>query len=330
VNNHLNDEQLEDEAIHWIVTLTSGDASKEKLEEFRCWRQLSDRHERAFQSARDLWVSLGKTEQLHIFDIDIKYPSVVLITHSIWHQRIYNWFPFLEKVSNRLLLLLMIIVLITYYLLVINSYDYATNYGEINELKLDDGSLVTLNSHSAIDIDYKDKSREVILKHGEAFFDVAYQPQRPFIVKSGQSQIKVLGTAFSVDNQDDQITVTVVRGKVHVSDGTTQSYNLVPQQQVIMKSGQPFHLQRVNDLSLELSWRNGRLNFVNKSLGDILDKLQKYDKRKWIVYLDSSTAQALLNTSVSIHDIDEWLGGIQMILPKIKVKKFGSVLIIYS
>ena len=224
----------------------------------------------------------------------------------------------------------MVIVLITYYLLVINSYDYATNYGEINELKLDDGSRVTLNSHSAIDVHYNNKSREVILKRGEAFFDVAHQPQRPFIVKSGQSQIKVLGTAFSVDKQDDQITVTVVRGKVQVSDATAQSQNLVPQQQVIMEPGKPFHLQQVNNLSLELSWRNGRLNFANKSLEDILDDLQKYDKRKWIVYLDSSTAHALLNTTVNIHDIDEWLGGIQTILPNIKVKNFGSVLIIYS
>lgn len=326
----MNDEQLEDEAIHWIVTLTSGDASEEKLAEFRCWRQLSDQHERAFQSARDLWLSLGKSEQLYIFDIDIKHPNAVLVTDSIWQQRIYNRFPFLKKVSNRLLLLLMVIVLITYYLLVINSYDYATNYGEINELKLDDGSRVTLNSHSAIDVHYNNKSREVILKRGEAFFDVAHQPQRPFIVKSGQSQIKVLGTAFSVDKQDDQITVTVVRGKVQVSDATAQSQNLVPQQQVIMEPGKPFHLQQVNNLSLELSWRNGRLNFANKSLEDILDDLQKYDKRKWIVYLDSSTAHALLNTTVNIHDIDEWLGGIQTILPNIKVKNFGSVLIIYS
>ena len=170
----------------------------------------------------------------------------------------------------------------------------------------------------------------MILKRGEAFFDVAHQPQRPFIVKSGQSQIKVLGTAFSVDKQDDQITVTVVRGKVQVSDATAQSQNLVPQQQVIMEPGKPFHLQQVNNLSLELSWRNGRLNFANKSLEDILDDLQKYDKRKWIVYLDSSTAHALLNTTVNIHDIDEWLGGIQTILPNIKVKNFGSVLIIYS
>jgi transmembrane sensor len=74
----------------------------------------------------------------------------------------------------------------------------STRVGEVRELPLDDGSVVTLNTNSEVAVKYSEESRQVRLLRGEALFDVAKNKRRPFIVLAGETQVRAIGTSFSV------------------------------------------------------------------------------------------------------------------------------------
>jgi ferric-dicitrate binding protein FerR (iron transport regulator) len=88
-------------------------------------------------------------------------------------------------------------------------------------VKLSDHSVVTLNHHSALDypVEFKKNTRELILKKGEAFFEVSPDKQKPFIVHTQVADIRVVGTSFNVITTQDQTEISVREGKVWVKAG---------------------------------------------------------------------------------------------------------------
>jgi transmembrane sensor len=86
---------------------------------------------------------------------------------------------------------------------------------------LSDGSVITLNKHSILEYPskFKGKLREVVLTKGEAFFNVRHDAEKPFLIRSGNTTIGVLGTTFNVKQVNDDVEVIVESGKVQVSRG---------------------------------------------------------------------------------------------------------------
>lgn len=94
---------------------------------------------------------------------------------------------------------------------------YTTAIGEQRIITLLDGTRLSLNSDTRIDVDLQKTQRHIILKRGEAYFEVTHDPSRPFIVTAGNRTVTALGTTFLV-RYDPQITaVTLVEGKVTVA-----------------------------------------------------------------------------------------------------------------
>lgn len=86
-------------------------------------------------------------------------------------------------------------------------------------VNLPDGSTVSLSAESVVEVDLEPARRNFVLKQGEALFDVAHDPNRPFIVSAGEGQIQAVGTAFNVRLADAGVVVTVVEGTVKVEAG---------------------------------------------------------------------------------------------------------------
>src|ERR1700723_3878162 len=97
---------------------------------------------------------------------------------------------------------------------------FATALGEQRSVLLADGSRVTLNTASTIEVDLRRGRREVRLVRGEALFEVAHDPARPFVVRAGNALLNDVGTQFNVDLRSDRTTVTVVEGRVAVDSGS--------------------------------------------------------------------------------------------------------------
>jgi len=108
-----------------------------------------------------------------------------------------------------------------------------------NYVRIPDGSTALLDAGSALTIspDFGKTTREVQIQ-GKAYFDVKHDPEKPFIVRTGQIVTTVLGTAFLVDTRSnkDQVTITVTRGKVAVGDGKTVYDQLTPDEQLIVNT----------------------------------------------------------------------------------------------
>lgn len=144
---------------------------------------------------------------------------------------------------------------------------YSTNSGQQKRVTLRDGSVVRLNKNSSLTIhkDYNRTERDVILS-GEAFFDITHNSDKPFVVRSGQSVIEVLGTSFNVKLNSDQteVGVAVTEGKVLLRHNDADH-----EQGALLAKGQFASLNTatreiyIEDGGIDnyLAWKNGRLVF---------------------------------------------------------------------
>jgi transmembrane sensor len=92
-----------------------------------------------------------------------------------------------------------------------------TDVGELRTLPLSDGSVVTLNTATEVRIHYSQTGRRIELLQGQASFEVAKDPARPFVVSAGGREVRALGTVFDVYKGKDKVTVTLIEGKVAVA-----------------------------------------------------------------------------------------------------------------
>ncbi|OLS60636.1 FecR family protein [Pseudomonas putida] len=153
--------------------------------------------------------------------------------------------------------------------------DYATATGEARSLDLADGSKVELNTDTAISLDLGPNERRVQLLRGEAWFEVSADAARPFVIRSGDGWVKVVGTRFSVSRQGDLTRVRVAQGKVQVSAGGEASVLLEPGRGVDYRDDRlgavsPF------DGAAEFAWRQRQLVFRQQPLAEVVDELNRY------------------------------------------------------
>ncbi|MGR4893563.1 FecR family protein [Sphingopyxis sp. LARHCG72] len=157
-----------------------------------------------------------------------------------------------------------------------------TRVGEIAPVRLDDGSVVTLSSNSAVRTALSPAVRRVRLDQGEAFFKVAKDAERPFTVYVGDINVTALGTAFSVAKADAAVIVTLVEGSVRVvnaKDGETRT--LVPGSQLRATSA-GFSVAAV-DAARATSWVSGMLDFDRAPLSDVVGELNRYAPQRIIL-----------------------------------------------
>lgn len=98
------------------------------------------------------------------------------------------------------------------------SAEYRTAIGEQQDVSLPDGSSILLNTHTSLNVQFSKERRSVFLDAGEAHFEVAHDPDRPFVVATKVGVVRAVGTAFTVYVRDDEETEgTVTDGVVEVS-----------------------------------------------------------------------------------------------------------------
>lgn len=154
---------------------------------------------------------------------------------------------------------------------------FETAPGQRQTAKLADGSSIILNSGTRLTVAMADDRRAVVLEKGEALFDVAKDPARPFTVAAGDSLVTVVGTAFNIRHLDQAVTVTVTRGLVDVgNDQGAAKVRLTPGQQITAIHGQAAGPVRQVDAQAATAWADGRLSFDNAPLPQVLAELSRH------------------------------------------------------
>lgn len=144
-------------------------------------------------------------------------------------------------------------------------------------LTLSDGSKVLLHAGSQLSYPpaFNGSTREVTLT-GEAFFDVAHNDAKPFIIHSGNIKTTVLGTAFNIKAwpAETEVTVTVTRGKVKVENESGVLGIITPDQQISVNTQNKQAKQEAVDAESELSWKNQEYTMDNITLDEAITELQ--------------------------------------------------------
>lgn len=152
--------------------------------------------------------------------------------------------------------------------------------GEYN-LQLPDGSKIFVNASSTIRYPLQfDKAKREVELDGEAYFEVRQMVQNnnkiPFIVKTREQTLKVLGTSFNINSYSDRIETTLVEGKVQLSYPNKKGGLLAPNQQSSYHSKhQSFHIKDV-DPFYTIAWKDGNFAFENTSLSTVMKDLERW------------------------------------------------------
>lgn len=155
--------------------------------------------------------------------------------------------------------------------------DYVTVVGDIRTIALPDGSSMTLNTDSAVALDFEGGQRRVRLLQGEAFFDVRKDPAHPFRVTAAYSDAEVKGTAFAVRTDEVEDRVLLTRGAVEVSrlSDPHDSRLLAPGQMVEATASALSDAVTV-DPARPLAWLDGRIVVSDQPLSEALGELRRY------------------------------------------------------
>jgi transmembrane sensor len=187
---------------------------------------------------------------------------------------------------------------------------YVTALGEQRSVTLDDGSLVTLNTSSAIEVRFDEGQRRVALLEGEALFQVAHDAARPFDVTVREVTVRAVGTRFNVDRHSPTTKVMVVEGRVEVSAGASH-LPLGAGEQVTLAPQQALKVSSAN-VTAGTAWMQRELVFENQPLSEIAAELNRYNRQ--IIDIQGETLRAEPVTGMfQSHDPESFLAFVRRI-----------------
>jgi transmembrane sensor len=278
--------RLSDEAIDWLVRLGSGRATPKDRLAFLRWRQYSAAHEAAAVEAETLLRAVGDTRQAD----QLRRHGEPLTYRRPVGRRVLFAGAALASVAVVTVGLTSLGPLAALYA------GHATGVGGRKRVELADGSFVILNTATAVSVDYSGKERRVVLHDGEALFDVAKDPSRPFIVTAGDMEVRAVGTAFVVRLKE----VTVSEGTVDVTIGSRPPIRVVAGQRLGVGEADRLKLSMI-DIDAATAWQRGRLIFNRRPLESVVAELQRYRAGRIVVLGDRLKALDV----TGVFDLDD-------------------------
>ncbi len=264
-------------ATEWFARLLDESATPNDLANFRAWLEADPSNAAAYADLERLWLGAGMVPD--------KSEAARVSRRT------------LLKTGSALVVVASSALATAAYMRPIPA-DFRTGKGETRTVTLPDGSTAELSTASAISLGYTATQRVITLVDGEAFFTVARDSFRPFIVKAGTLDTTALGTQFSVSSEDDRIVVAVAEHSVRVSS---------PSEAIEVREGQSvvFANDRIStpsetDIGRKLSWRDGKLIFISTPLEDAVRSLSKWRRGKMIV-MDSALARRPVTVIVDVR-----------------------------
>ena len=312
VSGEYNVQQIDEQAAEWFARRRGARFSQTSEERFQAWLQASDDHAQAYADLELLWHDMdsmasplqsaaGETPANHVVTRPRPLPRR-------WSQRF-------SAIAASVVLLAGLLAVT----LLVERPEYQlaaqAEVGELREMLLADGSQITLNMGSSAEVRYFDDRREVSLQ-GEAFFAVARDGTRPFVVHTGTAEVRVLGTRFNVRQGVNTLDVAVEHGQVAVDAGAPR----LPA--VLLSVGEAVHAdyrlgqQQMRPVSADAvaTWRSGQLLFQQRPLAQLLDELARYLGKP--VRLDATAlAEQPLSGSLDIYRPEDFLASLPLLLP---------------
>jgi transmembrane sensor len=226
-------------------------------------------------------------------------------------------------------------------------HEFETATGEQRTFELEDGSVVSLNTHSRVAVRLAAHAREVRLLRGEALFHVAHDPSRPFLVSTDDAVVQAVGTQFDVYRRADGTVVAVLEGRVNVTTAapapaasgsaavpvagreapraaTVRSLGASQEAQVSHEGS--VSIREVNNVSDTVAWRERRLIFRDQTLEQIVGEFNRY--RAHPIRLEGSGVSERVYTGVFDADDAESLLQVLAHDPALAVEREGETIVV--
>jgi transmembrane sensor len=269
--------EIDDAAAAWVARSDAGSLSEQDRVALEAWLALDPRHAGAYARARAVFAWSGRTGASPIQQRPA--PDAQHESRPKQHLRPHRRWP---GAAVAALVLLATAIGSFAYLRLLPQDRFVTAQGEVRRLSLDDGSTLTLNTASRVHVYWSDAERRVRLLEGEALFDVASDPKRPFIVESAATAVRAVGTSFTVRRfEADRIEIVVREGVVAVDSldlPGLPSVKLVANTRALDQPGlaprvEPFDQDQ---LTKHLSWRDGMIAFDGDTLAEAAREFARY------------------------------------------------------
>jgi transmembrane sensor len=263
---------IDNQALDWVVKQSSGPLGDADRRAFDAWYDEGERHQGAYLRAQAIWHTLDKTTM----QANLRPAS-----------------PGRTAVSRRGLLIGGAAAAAAGFAAVYLAPRLrapnilASAAGEIRKIPLADKSIASLNSGSSIEVDLTPAVRRIVLTRGEALFQVAKNPGRPFIVEAGNARVQAVGTAFGVNRKEGGAEVLVTEGIVEVwnSSGEGVRQRLTAGQSTFV-SETPAAIVVASvpaDVERKLAWHDGKIILDNETLGDAVAEFNRYNETKLVI-----------------------------------------------
>ncbi|MGH6612590.1 FecR family protein [Sphingomonas sp.] len=308
---------LRSEATYWFNLKRSGDMTARDERIFLSWLDRAPAHRNAYEELEHYWAILGSVGQ----DPEI---MAALEQDGDFYDR-PSWWPRLAVIAATLLLAVTAgWAAIDSGLLGIGTggqaeQQYAqmfeTGVGERTLVTLPDGSHVTLDADSEMRVDDMRSKRAIALLRGRAFFRVAPDRSRPFIVSANGKNVRAVGTEFAVRIDQDNVVVTLVEGKVRVDEvrasrGSSHRADMTAGAQLVARADEDWSIDRV-DIAKETSWLKGRLTFLRDPLSTVITEMNRYSDKK-IVFSGGAVPDTRIVGVFKMGDVDSLAKGLEM------------------
>lgn len=287
---------LREEAVHWYIERMSGDMSAEDERSFRDWINQSPEHYKMYQSVDRAWYIAGMAKDDPVLEKTRPRPDVqsdeasepseeleVLEPLELVPAGLRRWRLF-ANLAAILLTVGISTTILTEYLIGQRTQSvqaFQTEMGQRTTITLPDGTIVKLDSETAMRFTNLPKERHVELVRGRAYFKVAKDASRPFIVDAKGQRVRAIGTAFEVSIDSGVVAVVLAEGKVRVEEAgkPNLSTDMTPGRQLTINSNRRWVLNNV-DVKKETGWTEGRLIFMHDPLSKAIAEVNRYSTRK--------------------------------------------------
>lgn len=317
----MRSQQIEEVAAQWLSKRDSGDWSDADERQLAQWLACSPANKIEYLRLRRVWNHADKLGELSegsaADDIPLRGQWRVMQADrtdgSIAAAKEMPSTSGVRRISRGLLalaasVLVFVAVAASWWVTGRGQESYATTIGRVERVPLADGSQVMLNSNSKVQVTITDAQRRVDLREGEAFFDVAKDASRPFVVYAGDQRVVAVGTKFSVWKTGSSARVVVVEGRVRVETIAEDSRSMdsaeIAAGEIARANSEGVVVTNPNRQQAEasLAWRSGYLNFRDTTLSEAVAEFNRYNARKLII-ADPAISQRRVGANLRMNNV---------------------------
>lgn len=295
--------EIEERAAHWLARRQEPQWSSADQAALDAWLQESTSHEVAFLRLEYGWSKVDRLTVLR--KPPVPRQEVEEARPVPAHRSVRRPLAWLAAAA----VLVMSVALFYFHGDVFTRDLYATTIGGHEVVPLPDGSRIELNTDTRVRTSFTADTRSVWLERGEAYFDVARDPARPFVVYAGNRRVTVLGTKFSVrlDPDANRVQLAVAEGRVQleelrVSEPAPPMIAIGGEKVIAEGTSLRVEARSGKIVATDLSWRQGLLTFDRTTLAAAADEFNRYNRKQLVV--EPAAAEIRIGGSFEAANVD--------------------------